>query len=281
MEVIVADKEGFCFGVKRAIKLAFEATNREKRHVYTLGPIIHNPQVCQKLSEQGVKIANSLAEVTSGVIILRSHGVPPRMYEEIKGSGLEIIDAVCPIVKRVQELALHLRDDGYTVIVVGEKNHPEVNSIIGTIEGETLVVESSEEVKKLNQLKKIGVIAQTTQLFNNFQGVVNLLLTKTRELKVYNTICRAVEARQKKSLSLAATTDLMLVIGGGNSANTTRLFHLCLSKNKETYHIETRSEINPDWLRGKKRIGVTSGTSTPPWIIQEVMEYLRLMADNF
>lgn len=275
MEVIVVDEAGFCFGVKRAIKLAFEAARREKNYVYTLGPIIHNPQVCQSLSEQGVKVANSLSDVKSGVVILRSHGVPPNVYQEIKEAKLKIVDAVCPIVKKVQELACKLKDEGWTVIIIGEKNHPEVNSIAGTIEGETLVVEGQEDAKRLKLIKKIGVLAQTTQSFTNFQETVKILLTKTKELKIYNTICNVVETRQKKSLKIASLVDVMLIVGGRNSANTTRLFYLCLQMNPHVYHIETKLEINYDWLKGKKKVGVTSGTSTPPWLIKEIVEELQ------
>lgn len=279
MEIIKVKDAGFCFGVQRAIDLALESTKKEKNHVYTLGPLIHNPQVCGKLRKQGIIEAKNLNEIKSGVIILRSHGVPPKLYQEISNTGLKVVDAVCPSVKKVQLLAQQLKEEGYEVIVVGEKNHPEVMSIVGTVEGETIVVEGPQEAKKLKPNRKIGIIAQTTQTFDNFKKVVEILLDKAKELKINNTICKAVENIQKNSLNIAKQVDLMLVVGGKNSANTTRLFQLCKECTKHTYHIETADEINVRWLKGVKKIGITAGTSTPHWIIEQVEEKLNIKKD--
>lgn len=275
MEIIKVKNAGFCFGVKRAIDLAIETVKKEKDHVYTLGPLIHNPQVCEELRKKGIIEIKNLNEIKSGVVILRSHGVSPKLYQEISQAGFKIVDAVCPNVKKVQHLTYELKKEGYEVIVVGEKNHPEVRSIIGTVEGETVVVEGPQEVKKLKLNRKIGVIAQTTQPIDNFKKVVEILLDKAKELKINNTICQAVENIQKNSLKVAKQVDLMLVVGGKNSANTTRLFQICQAKTKQTYHIETADEIDLSWLKGIKKIGITGGTSTANWIIERVVERLK------
>lgn len=280
MEIIKVKNAGFCFGVKRAIDLALETVKKEKNHVYTLGPLIHNPQVCERLKKQGIIEAKDLSEIKSGIIILRSHGVPPKLYEEISQAGFKIVDAVCPNVKKVQQLAHELKEEGYEVIVVGEKNHPEVRSIIGTVEGHTIVVEGPQEVKKIKLNRKIGVIAQTTQTIDNFKKVIEILLDKTKELKINNTICKIVENIQKNSLIVAKQVDLMLVVGGKNSANTTRLFQICQAKTEYAYHIETAEEIEQNWLKGVKKIGITGGTSTAPWIIEQVVERLKTMVGS-
>lgn len=277
MEIIKVKNAGFCFGVKRAIDLAMETVKKEKNHVYTLGPLIHNPQVCEKLKKEGIIEVKNLNEIKSGVVILRSHGVSPKLYEEISQTGFKIVDAVCPNVKKVQHLAQELKKEGYEVIVVGEKEHPEVRSIIGTVEGDTVVVGGHQEVKKLKLNRKIGVIAQTTQTLDNFKKVVEILLDKAKELKINNTICQAVENIQRNSLKVAKQVDLMLVVGGKNSANTTRLFQICQAKTKHVYHIETADEIELGWLKGIKKIGITGGTSTANWIIEQVMERIQEM----
>lgn len=274
MEIIKVKNAGFCFGVKRAIDLALE-TAKKKEQVYTLGPLIHNPQVCEELKKQGIIEAKDLTDIKSGVIILRSHGVPLKLYQEILNAGFKIVDAVCPNVKKVQHLALQLKEAGYDVIVVGERNHPEVKSIIGTIEGDTIVVEGPQEAKKLKiSHRPIGVISQTTQTIGNFKKVVEILLDKTKELKINNTICNAVENIQKNSLNVAKQVDLMLIVGGKNSANTTRLFQICQDKTRYVYHIETADEIDLNWLKGVRKVGITGGTSTAPWIIEQVISKL-------
>jgi 4-hydroxy-3-methylbut-2-enyl diphosphate reductase len=275
VEIIVSKEAGFCFGVKRAIRLTMETVEKDQGHVYTLGPLIHNPQVIQQLESRGVLVVQSIDEINSGTVVLRSHGITPKLYQQIVDAGLHIVDAVCPNVKKVQEIACKLKKEGYTVVVVGEKNHPEVMSIIGTIEGDTFVIESVEEVKKLHNVQKIGVVAQTTQTCEHFRNVVSCLLHNTFELRAFHTICDAVEKRQQDSLRIARMVDVMIVIGGRNSANTTRLARICSEVGCKTYHIETGDEIQPAWLKGVKKIGVTAGASTPPWIIEDVLTILK------
>lgn len=274
MEILLSKEAGFCFGVKRALKLTNQTLNKSKGNVYTLGPLIHNPQVIEELKNKGVLVVQGMDEITTGVVILRSHGVTPKLYQQILDAGLTIVDAVCPNVKRVQKLVLQLKQEGYTVVVVGEKKHPEVMSIPGIVEGDTLVIESIEQAENFPNVKRIGIVAQTTQTCEYFRKIANLLLHKTFELRAYHTICDAVERRQQDSCRIAKQVEMMLVVGGKNSANTSRLAQICADSGCVTYHIETASEIQAEWLQGIKKIGITAGASTPPWIIKEVLAAL-------
>ncbi|MEK7812909.1 MAG: 4-hydroxy-3-methylbut-2-enyl diphosphate reductase [Candidatus Desantisbacteria bacterium] len=274
MEILLSKEAGFCFGVKRALKLTNQTLEKSRCNVYTLGPLIHNPQVIEDLKNKGVLVAQGMDEITTGVVILRSHGVTPKLYQQILDAGLDIVDAVCPNVKRVQELVSQLKQEGYMVVVVGERNHPEVMSIPGIVEGDTIVIESIEQAENFPQSKRIGLVAQTTQTCEYFRKIASILLHKTFELRVYHTICDAVERRQQDSREIAEHVEMMLVVGGKNSANTSRLAQICADSGCITYHIETASEIQSEWLKEVKKIGITAGASTPPWIIEEVLAAL-------
>jgi len=278
MEIILSKEAGFCFGVKRALELTLKTLANEKGHVYTMGPLIHNPQAVEDLKNKGVLVAESLDEIKSGVVVLRSHGVPPKLYQQILDTGLKIVDAVCPNVKLVQKLVAQLKQNGYTVVVVGEKNHPEVMSVPGIVEGETLVIENIEQAAGLPWVKRLGVVAQTTQTCEHFRKIISVLLHRTFELRTYHTICEAVEKRQQNSLDIAKQVNMMLVIGGKNSANTSRLAQVCAMSGCTTHHIETAAEIQSEWLKGIEKIGITAGASTPPWIIDEVMDKLTAIS---
>jgi 4-hydroxy-3-methylbut-2-enyl diphosphate reductase len=274
MRISVIDEAGFCFGVKRATRLAFDAAKNQK-DVYTLGPLIHNPQVVAKLKSMGIRQVSGLEEIPEGTLIVRSHGLHPDIFTRANEKKLDIIDATCPFVQKAQKYAESLLDEGYQLIVVGEKNHPEIQAIQGVTEGKVVVVPSPKELDVSGLSAKIGVIAQTTQHLRNLQEVVSELLKVGRELKIFNTICNATLSRQQTSAELAHKVDLMLVVGGRNSANTSRLFQICSETCPETYLIEVAEEINPDWIKGKEYIGVTAGASTPDWIISEVVQLLE------
>jgi len=278
MEIILSKEAGFCFGVKRALELTLKTLANEKGHVYTMGPLIHNPQAVEDLKNKGVLVAESLDEIKSGVVVLRSHGVPPKLYQQILDTGLKIVDAVCPNVKLVQKLVAQLKQNGYTVVVVGEKNHPEVMSVPGIVEGETLVIENIEQAAELPWVKRFGEVAQTTQTCEHFRKIISVLLHRTFELRTYHTICEAAEKRQQNSLDIAKQVNMMLVIGGKNSANTSRLAQVCAMSGCTTHHIETAAEIQSEWLKGIEKIGITAGASTPPWIIDEVMDKLTAIS---
>ena len=271
MEVLMADYLGFCYGVKRAIKIAKEHVSTEDNPAATLGPIIHNPQMVERLKNDGVGAINSLDEMNKGTVIIRSHGVGPAVYDKAEQKGLAVVDATCPHVRRAQLAARDLVNEGYSVVIVGEKNHPEVKSIFEWTNGSAIIAETVEEAETVTPAAKLGIVSQTTFSGENFKAIVLKLLDKSQELKIERTICTATDQRQKATMDLASKVDLMLVIGGKNSANTTRLYQLCAEK-CTTYHIETAKELVPQWFDNVNKIGITAGASTPDWIIKEVYE---------
>jgi len=271
MKVLLAKRAGFCFGVKRATQMAFEAAGKDKK-TYTLGPIIHSPQVVHRLEEMGVKVLKSLETMDSGTIIIRSHGVAAGEIDEAVQKELEIVDATCPFVKKAQEHVKSLSESGYGVVVVGDADHPEVQGIVSYGGDKVFVVGSGDEVRQLPKMNKIGVVAQTTQSFENLKNVVSECLLRGGEIRVFNTICDATAVRQEEAKELACQVDCMLVVGGFNSANTRRLAEVCAEIQPRTHHIETAAEIVPSWFDGVERVGVTAGASTPKWIIDEVVD---------
>ena len=274
MDVILADKAGFCFGVQRAINTAFKAAGKGK--VYCLGPLIHNPQEVARLRESGVETVEDFSMLSPGdSLIIRSHGVPPEVLTKVREKGLTIIDLTCPFVAKAQQHAETLKKEGYQVVVVGEKDHPEVQSIMGYAGDDAVVIENPEEVDQVKLRGRAGIVAQTTQSYSNFSEIVLRLLRVSNELKVFNTICSSTKERQEAARVLASQVDVMIVVGGRNSANTSRLVSLCRESGKPTYHVEVVEEIRSDWLQGAGTVGVTAGASTPGWIIEAVVERLK------
>ncbi len=271
MKIKVVKGSGFCFGVKRAISLAEKAS--KEKNVFMLGPLIHNKQVVESFKERGLKIVEKIEEINTGVVIFRSHGAMPEDYIKAQNMGLAIVDGTCPIVARVQQIAKGLKDEGYCVVVFGEKEHPEVKGIVGYAR-DAIVISDKNDVRKIKE-KKIGLVSQTTQSLSSFNDIIGELLKNVHCLKVYNTICKAVLKLQKSSLSLAKKSDLFFVIGGKNSANTKRLFLLTKGINPNTHHIEDAVSIKRKWLEGQEKIGLTGGTSTSPWVIKEVVERIK------
>ena len=268
MEVILADYLGFCYGVKRAIMIARDNASADST-ACTLGPIIHNPQMVERLKQEGVGTVERLDDMEKGTVIIRSHGVGPRVYDEAAERGLDLVDATCPHVKKAQLSAKSLVDEGYHVVIIGEKEHPEVRSIFEWSDGQAEIIETEEEAETLVPCAKLGIVCQTTFSGAKFRKVVSCLLAKSREIKILRTICTATDQRQAAAVELAGKVDLMLVIGGKNSANTTRLAQICAEKCR-TYHIETAAELQSEWFDKIEKIGITAGASTPDWIIKEV-----------
>ncbi|MGM0411478.1 MAG: 4-hydroxy-3-methylbut-2-enyl diphosphate reductase, partial [Bacillota bacterium] len=275
LEIITAEESGFCFGVQRAVDIAIEsANNKENENVYTLGPIIHNPQVVEKLEELGIKSIDSLKEINEGTIIIRSHGVEPSILNKAQEMGLNIIDATCPYVKNAQKYAAKLIKEDYQTFIYGDKDHPEVKGIHGATNKKAIVINSTEEVFEYDLDDKVGFVAQTTKSPSSYKELISEVLINTKELKVFNTICNTTEIRQNSAINLANDVDAMFVIGGHNSANTSRLAETCKKTKTPTYHIETEDEIKLDWIKEKEKIGITAGASTPDWLIKEVIEFM-------
>ena len=273
MEIFIAKSAGFCFGVKRALNIATDCADHEDGKIHTLGPIIHNPQVVRKLEEtSNIHPKKTVDEMDGGTIIIRSHGVKLGDMDKAHEKGLNVVDATCPFVKKTQELVSELSNEGYTVVVVGDKEHPEVQGIVSYGSEGIIVATTVEELKDLPKQKKIGIVAQTTQSFERLKDIATFCLGRAQELKVFNTICNATSIRQKESVELSKIVDCMIVVGGKNSANTTRLADICASIQPRTHHIEVASEIDERWFDGVKRIGITAGASTPEWVIEEVIK---------
>lgn len=250
--------------------MALKARTENHGPIYTLGPLIHNPQVVKYLADKGIQATEDLAAATAGTLIIRSHGVEPKVLAAVKELGLKVVDATCPFVMRAQQLAKDLTDQGYTVVVVGDRKHPEVRGIVGWTGGQAQIVENPEEAKELPEFSRIGVIAQTTQTPKNFEAVVEVLQQRKADVKVFSTICHAVAERQQAALELARQVEVMVVVGGYESANTQKLTRLCLETGTPTYHIETAGELSAAWFKGVQTAGLTAGASTPDWIIEEV-----------
>lgn len=274
MEIKIAENCGFCFGVKRAVQMALEAADSD-RESYTLGPIIHNPQVVGKLADKGVGSVDTLQDIPEGTVIIRSHGVGPAVYEEAKCRGLDVIDATCPHVKKAQRDAASVVEEGMILVILGEKDHPEVKSINLWSGNKAIIVETEENAKNLPIVEKMGVVVQTTFSQFKFQSIIDILETKSKNLKVFKTICTATQERQSSAVALAKEVDLMIVIGGKNSGNTTRLAEVCRDVGCTTYHIETATELQLAWFKDTQTVGVTAGASTPDWIIKEVIKTMK------
>jgi len=273
MEVILSKEAGFCFGVERAIKLALESTEKDVEKVYTLGPIIHNPQVVEDFRKKGVEVISSPEGIDSGgVVVIRAHGVKPSVESQINEMGMAVVDGTCPIVKHSQKYAKKLYDEGYQVVIIGEEHHPEIIGLLGYTNETAIVIDPDATKVDIPPGKKLGVIPQTTLEVKDFLRVVSLLIEKAREVRVFNNVCNAVTDIQEATKELSEEVDMVIVIGGKNSANTSRLAVICRALGKNAYHIETPDEIQKEWFYGMKRVGVTAGTSTPDWIIQAVME---------
>ncbi len=277
VQIIVTQNAGFCFGVERATKIAFDASREHENEIYTLGPIIHNPQVVESLEKEGVITKKSLDEVEGGTVIIRSHGVTADVMKEAEGKNLNVLDATCPFVKKAQKMAAKLSDEGYTVLIIGDRKHPEVQGIVSYVKGDVYVAGTAEEARTLPRLKKLGVVAQTTQSQENFNNIVDVCMERAEDVNICNTICDATEVRQDESTELARKVECMVVIGGFNSANTKRLASLCREIQNNTHHIESPDEIEASWFDGVEKIGVTAGASTPSSVIDEVRSRIEDM----
>jgi 4-hydroxy-3-methylbut-2-enyl diphosphate reductase len=273
VEFKVARSAGFCWGVKRAVNMAVETLKGSSR-TFCLGELIHNRREIERLKKLGMEFIESMEELRSGdTVIIRSHGVSPKVVKELKERGTRIVDATCPFVKDVHEKAIKLQKEGYPVLILGNPDHPEVKGIAGHVE-KPLIVNSLEGIRELPKMAKLGVVCQTTLNINFFKEAISLLSSKVKELKVYNTICSATSIRQKEARELAGQVDVMLIIGGKNSSNTTKLYQISKSVNPKSYHIESKEEIEPKWFLGATSVGITAGASTPKWVIDEVVEHL-------
>ena len=277
-EIEVASPTGFCFGVKRAIesleKSIDRCSARSEGHtkVYSIGMPIHNPQEVERLTRKGLVVVERIEDVPPGAsVFIRAHGVPPAVKEALlERCGSSVTDATCPFVKNAQEKAAFLSGEGYPVLVLGDPGHPEVQAIVGCARGEVFVASSLAEVEKLCKRDRLGVISQTTQKSEVLGAAVKILAPRTRELRIFNTICGATTQRQEAVRKITDHVDGLLVVGGKNSANTAKLVEIARASSCDVLWIEQAKDLDNGWFRGKKKIGIAAGASTPDWIINEL-----------
>jgi 4-hydroxy-3-methylbut-2-enyl diphosphate reductase len=273
--VRVSDCAGFCWGVERALDITLQAAEDAPEPVNTLGPLIHNPAVIGDLKMRGVGVISEPSEATEGTVVLRSHGVPKDAKETLAAAGVTVIDATCPFVTAAQEKAARLKADGYLVIILGEKDHPEVLGLRSYAGENSLVIESPADLPVKLPSRRIGVVVQTTQSLERLSELAAHLAPQARELLIHNTICNATEQRQTAAIAMAEQVDAVIVVGGKNSGNTRRLAELCRAKQVKTYHVESAAEIDPAWLEDTMVVGITAGASTPPEQIEAVAQAVR------
>jgi len=280
MKIEKAEKTGFCFGVKRAIEIIEEAA-REHGGIETLGQLVHNRQVLQKLADIGVKVVEATEDIQGGTVAISAHGISPELEAELQKQHISLVDTTCPYVHRAQQVARRLNEAGFFVVVYGEADHPEVKGILGWAKGKGVATLSENAVASLDPLPRwMGVLSQTTRIPAHYTEFIKTLIdaafAKDSEMRIFDTICHDIRDRQEAAIKSARKVDLMFVVGGRNSANTNHLARLC-SEITETHLIETAEEIKPEWLKGHQRIGVTGGASTDEQSINEVITRLEAL----
>ena len=279
MEILLARDMGFCWGVRRAIDM-MEKAARERGQIISLGPVVHNPQVVASLDEKGVQVADNLESVDGAPVAITAHGVGPTVLEEAQARGLDVVDTTCPIVTRSQRWARKLAENGFTVVVYGDANHREVLGVLSWA-GKHSFALTEDNLDSLPEKlsSRVAVISQTTQSPARFAAFVARLLERwldhINELRVINTLCGVTANQQTAARELAQEVDVMLVIGGRNSANTRHLVEVCQQEGAETHHIETAAEMEAHWFDGRERVGVTAGASTPDSAVEAVVRRIQ------
>ncbi|MDK2991902.1 MAG: hypothetical protein PWP48_1135 [Clostridiales bacterium] len=272
MKIIRAETAGFCFGVRRAVDYVYKSIEEHRNErIYTLGPIIHNPQVVEDLASKGVRVLNNVDDIDDGLVIIRSHGAGPDVYERLKAKGLRFIDATCPYVARVHKKVEEYYRQGYQIIIVGEADHPEVIGTNGWCNNTAIIVNDVDEASRLPQLDKVCVVAQTTLNGSKWEDILKILLPKVNELQIFNTICYATSQRQEEALQIAKLSTAVIVIGGRNSSNTRKLYEICCKFCDRAFLIESADEIDNLPIKPDDVVGITAGASTPDGIIEEVI----------
>jgi 4-hydroxy-3-methylbut-2-enyl diphosphate reductase len=272
----VAASAGYCWGVERAIDLAVESSGNAARPTFTLGELIHNKLTVDKLAnENGIRVVESAEDAPVGsALVVRAHGVPPSVRQAAASRQLELIDGTCPLVDIIHRRARELHAEGWTVVIIGQRAHPEVIGILGSIAGDGFVVESAEDVDKLPPLKRVGIVLQSTLIAEKAAKILALLTPRCRQLKFFNTICHVTTERQAEARELSGRSDVVLIVGSPHSSNTLKLEQVCRMEGCETHRIDAVADIDLTWFAGKKRIGIHGGASTPRETLEEIVAFL-------
>lgn len=275
MEITVAKSAGFCFGVQRAVDSVYKELEENSGKIYTFGPIIHNEQVVEDLNKRGIEVIDTveqLKKIKEGTVVIRSHGVAKEIYDILEQQKLKMVDATCPFVKKIHNIVLDESNNGKTIIIIGNDNHPEVEGIKGWVNGEVIVINKEEQIEKLSlpEQTKACIVSQTTFNHNKFKYLVEIIRKKGYDITVVNTICNATHVRQVEVQKISSKVDGMIVIGGKNSSNTQKLYDICRNECENTFYVQTVKDLNLHELKSLKSIGITAGASTPKNIIEEV-----------
>jgi len=276
MKVNVAKSAGFCFGVKRAIKIALDTAQSGGR-VEMLGDIVHNEDVVKEISKAGVKKIKNLERGTNEVLLIRAHGASEEIYKKATKLGYTIVDATCPMVKEIHKIAKFSKKEGCDIIIIGDKKHDEVRGIIGQLRDKAIVIDNIKKIPlaKVKRIKKACVVVQSTQNLEKTLTIIEVLKKYIRELKFFNTICKPTRIKQKEAKEMPLKNDLMVIIGSKTSANTKRLYQISKSLNTQSYWVQSRDEIKPEWFRNVQSVGVMSGASTPDYTTKDVIKYIK------
>nr|UWI51904.1 4-hydroxy-3-methylbut-2-enyl diphosphate reductase [Clostridioides difficile] len=277
MNVKIAKNAGFCFGVKRAMKMAWDEVEKNDSGIYALGPLIHNKQAVARYEQKGLKTVDEIDIIPDYEnMIIRSHGVPEKVYKEAKNKKLKIVDTTCPFVKKIHTVVSEYHNKGYEIIVIGDMKHPEVIGINGWCENSAIIIKAVEQMENMefDNSKQYCVVAQTTINPDLYSNIVDKLADKLKHIVFNDTICSATKTRQEAAKELAREVDCMIVIGGKHSSNTQKLVKVCEDL-VPTFAIETKDELDVNMLKKYKNLGVTAGASTPDWIIEEVITFIE------
>jgi len=275
MKIKLAENYGFCFGVKRAIKIAEENTNSA-----TYGPLIHNNKEIERLNiDFQVALSENLADFQTGdKAVIRTHGIPKDELAELYARQVDVVDATCPYVTKPQQICEEMSEAGYDIVIFGDEKHPEIKGVKSYAINGAHVVTCVADLEKIHLKDKIAVVAQTTRKVENYLEICNYLIPRHKEVRVFNTICNATFENQDAVRKLAKEADIMIVIGGMNSSNTKQLQSIALEDlHKDSYHIEGADDLDASWFEGKKLCGISAGASTPDWIIQDVIDGIEAM----
>jgi len=272
MKIELANSYGFCFGVKRAIKIAEENKNSS-----TYGPLIHNSREIARLEKDfqvGVK-DNYKSYKTGEKAVIRTHGIPKNELEELKKSSVDVVDATCPFVRKPQQICQQMSQEGYSIVIFGDKNHPEIKGVKSYAQDGALVVTTPEELESIKLKSKVALVAQTTRKIEDYMKIVNYLIPRHKEIRIFNTICNATLENQEAVKNISKLADVMIIVGGKNSSNTKQLFSISQDNCKDSYHIEDENELDFLWFKDKKFCGIGAGASTPDWIIKNVVQAIE------
>lgn len=276
MKINVAKSAGFCFGVKRALKIAFGAIESGAK-IEMLGDIVHNEDVAKEINKAGIKTIKRLKEGKNKTLLIRAHGASTETFKKASRLGYTIVDATCPMVKEIHKIARDSERKGFKNIIIGDKKHDEVRGIVGQLKSKAIIIDSTKGIpfNTIKKIKKASVVVQSTQNLEKTLTIVDTLKQHTKELKFFNTICKPTRIKQNEIKSMPLKNDVMIIIGSKSSANTKRLYEISKSLNKRSYWIQTKDKIKTEWFKNAKSVGIMAGASTPDYTTKSVIEHIK------